>query len=200
MRRHLLLFRFTPRLVITAVAALVTGVVSMQLVGDAATARDRWGDIAVVAVAVADIPAGSVIGLGDVEMTERPASMLPAGALEELPVERTPRVDLVAGEVVVEDRLAGGASSGPSALIPPQWRAVAVSTRADGLPVEAGSVVDVVVTYDAFVTDADSGVVVADAVVIAVADEAVTVAVPASLTTAVADAVTNGVVTLALVS
>jgi Flp pilus assembly protein CpaB len=188
------------RLVLVALLAVVVGTTVHRATARAATVTERLGTTVTVAVVQRPVGAGETLDPGDVAMESRPAAHLPADAVVEDPTGRTVRSPLHPGEVVVGPRLADADRSGPAGLVPEGWRAVAVPVVDARLPAGPGDLVDVVASYDPTLVDRDPSVVVAaDAVVVDVADDAVTVAVPRSRLTDVTFALTNGVVTLALV-
>ncbi|MDZ7675641.1 MAG: SAF domain-containing protein [Acidimicrobiales bacterium] len=188
------------RLVVVAVLALVVGLSVHRAVSSAAAAAAALGETRRVAVAQRFIAVGDEIQPADVSMVERPIAHVPDTAVVEDPTGRTVRVAVPAGEILITDRLAGEDRSGAAALVPAGWRAVAVPTIDAAAPVEPGDLVDVIASYDPSLTGTEPSQVIArDSVVVDVADDAVTVAVTPSRATAIAHALTNGVVTLALV-
>jgi hypothetical protein len=167
-------------LAVAAGAALVA--VESASVGAAARAeRDRWGEAVPVAVALAPLGPGDVIGAGDVAVELRPLAVVPDGALTTAPLGRTVVADVLAGEVLVEARAPA------SGLVPAGWVAIAVPTS-PAPPLEPGDRVDVLAP----------DVVAEDAVVVHVDDDAVTIAVPERDAPAVAEAATVAFVVLAL--
>ncbi len=188
------------RLVAAVALAVVVALVVHRTTAQAAAVTARLGQTTIVAVVQRPLAAGTEIGAGDVTLAPRPVAQVPAGAVVDDPVGQTLRADVVAGEVLVSARLASRGREGPVALIPPGWRAVAIPVLDAPAPVRPGTAVDVVASFDPTLVERDPSVVVAaDAVVVDVADDAVTVAVPRAELTDVAFALTNGVVTLALV-
>lgn len=163
-------------------------------------ARDRWGEAVPVAVARRDLAAGDVVGPDDVAVERRPRAVVPDGALAEAPVGRAVTAPVLAGEPLVDARLAPDGLTGPAALVPAGWRAVAVPAGDAGLaapapPLAVGDRVDVL--GPGFV-DGDAGVVAEGAVVVHVGEAAVTVAVPAADADDVAAAIATATATLAL--
>lgn len=192
--------------------ALVAAVLAVSRIGaaaDAADARRRsWGESVEVVVAVRPLQPGDVVSSGDTRLEHWPAAVVPAGALHEPPTGAVVVAALVAGEAVVEQRLAPDGLSGVAALIPPGHRAVAVPVAGGGYGTEApplarGDRVDVLATFE--VLDADlgddppAGPVAQAALVVDVGDAAITVAVAEADASRVAFAVARGTVTLALV-
>lgn len=181
------------RWVAVAAAAGAVAVSARSVGAEAVAAREAWGAGVAVAVATGDLDAGEVVGAGDVRVEERPAAVVPEGALTEPPVGRTVTAAVLAGEVLVEARVAPGGVRGVAALVPRGWLAVAVPTSSSGFgtpspPLDVGDRVDVLAPDP----------VAENALVVAVGEDAVTIAVPARDAGAVAEAVAVAVVTLAL--
>ncbi len=106
-----------------AAAGATAGAVSVAgAETDAVTAREAWGTTVVVAVAARDLEAGHELAASDAVLLERPAAVVPAGALAEVPP----------GAVVTARVRAGGprvaARVGPGGLAP-----VAARVRAGAL-------------------------------------------------------------------
>ena len=188
------------RLVLVLLAAVLVGLVVHRTTAAAAAVTAHLGRTTPVVVVQRAVAAGARLEPGDVAITHRPIAHVPDGAVTDDPTGRTVRTTLRAGEVLVRPRLADADRSGPAALVPEGWRAVAVPVVDVAVPAQPGDLVDVVASFDPTLVARDPSLVVAaDAVVVDVADEAVTVAVPRSRLTEVAFALTNGVVLLALV-
>jgi hypothetical protein len=173
-----------------AVTAAVAGWHVAAALGAAEAAAARYGRTVSVLVTRRSLHAGDVLAAADLERRRVPMSLLPDAEPARRAAGRTAAVDLVAGEVVLEERLA-------SSLVPAGWRAVAVTPPGAGAhpPLRAGDVVDVV---DVGV---DGGATVArDAVVVAVGagGGVVTVAVPGGDVRAVAYAAAGGTAALAV--
>jgi SAF domain len=170
-------------------AVLLLAGIAGLVVADAASgveaARRSWGVTRPVVVAVADVAPGEQ--LDDLtEVHPRPAPMVPAEAMSELPADATARQLIAAGEIVMSHDVA--ATDGPQALIPDGWRAVAVAE-----PVPSGAAVGDEVAV------ASGGIVVADeGVVVGALAEGVLVAVPAEVAAQVAQASATGELTLLL--
>lgn len=174
-------------------AASVAAVGTLRLgAAERAVADERaaWGTPVVVAVATADLAPGAAVGPADVELAERPAAMVPVGALTSVPIGEVVTAPVVAGEVLVDARVGTGGLSPVAARVPAGQRAVAVPTAAAVPPLRVGDLVDVL---------DGGGVVVAAALVVDVADGAVTLAVAAADAPALAAAASGGSVALALV-
>lgn len=166
--------------------ALGLGLATFLTVRSALDSSPESGPLAEVAVMARPVRAGLTLGSGDVRTTRLPADAVPDADLDESPVGRTARVDLVPGEVVLAARLG---PRGLAALLPPGARALAVPRAAGTPPLEPGQRVDLL---------AGGGVVVAGAAVLAVDDSGTTVAVPEVAAPAVAEAIAAGAVTLSL--
>lgn len=188
------------RLVIVALLALLVAQGVHRTTSAAADVTARLGRTTTVAVARHDLPPGAELGAGDVELVERPVAHVPEGATRADPTGRAVRSRIHRGEIVLDERLAGEGREGPAALVPQDWRAVAIPVIDAPTPARVGDTVDVVASFDPALVDGDPAVVVAaEAIVIDVADEAISVAVPRPRVTDVAYALANGIVTLALV-
>jgi Flp pilus assembly protein CpaB len=181
---------------VALVLVAATGLVVSSFVGRASAAASRWGAPRPVVVAARPVAMGDVLGPDDVVVRPVPASLVPAGALERLPVGRTLLAPLSRGEIVVVARVAPGGVGGLTALLPEGARALAVPVGPGTPPVGRGDRVDVLATFDAQPTFA----VATGAAVLAVTDgKAVTVAVTPDEAPRVAFALAQGTVTLALV-
>lgn len=172
--------------------SLVTGATVTRLLGDAAAAADRYGGLRPALVATTDLEPGAVLGPGDTELREVPAAFLPDGALSGPADGAVLTAAVVAGEALVEARLAPAGTSPVAALLPPGTRGVAVPTGPGALRLRVGDVVDVLATFETAVT------VAVDAPVVDVGPDAVTIAVATSDAPRVALALTAGAVTLVL--
>jgi Flp pilus assembly protein CpaB len=188
--------------VTAAIAALQVSALEQR----AAAQRSSWGATELVAVAAVDLGPGDVFGPGDATVEQWPVAVVPDGALGEVPVGRVVTAPVVAGEAVVERRLAPAGLSGVAALVPEGHRAIAVPSSVGGFgsgapPLEPGDRVDVLATFD--VTDGGSPPTapVAEQVLVVDVDGeggTVTVAVPTGAAPRVAFAVARATVTLAL--
>lgn len=201
--RPALILRRHPRLwwACVGLLAVTAGSVVASAFGSAEEARSSWGTTRQVVVLVRDLPAGHRLAASDVRLEERPAAVVPEGALREVPVDGTLASLAVSGEVLVEDRLAPAGLSSLASSLPAGTRAVAVPVEPGSAPpVEVGDAVDLLVTVAPEVAgDGPPGFVLArTAPVVAVDDAAVTVAVPADVAPKVAVALSTGAVTLAL--
>lgn len=163
------------RLLAVGLALVVGWTVTGALEG-AATVRDRWGATRPVVVTTADIDAGQELDADNTVVVERPVAMLPDGTLDRLPGDRRTAVDLLAGESVLEARLAHR-SLGEVAARLPEGTAAVTFPRTEFQPtLEVGDRVDVYAAVgDA--TGTASTRVAASASVVQVAAQAVTIAV-----------------------
>ena len=199
-----LALRRQPRIwwLLTLGTAAAVGWIVSSIVTEADRTRAAWGRSTVVAVATRDIAAGSPLGADDVDLVKRPLTLVPPGALEELPDGQVAAAAIAAGEVVVTARLAPLGLTGLAATLPGGSRAVAIPVEV-GLapPLSVGDHVDVLVALapEAAGDGPPGFVVAAGALVVAVDEGAVTVAVRAALAPRIAVALGQGAVTLALV-
>ena len=149
-----------------------------------ASARDAWGTTRVVAVTVHDLVPGD---RPDVRPVALPVAMLPEAALDPdaLTADAVVVQHVGAGEVLTTFDL----GSGPLALLPPGWIALAVRLE----PPPAVAIGDAVrlLTGDGVLADA--------AVVTGVDDNVITVGVPEQIAPTVAEAARLQVLTLGLV-
>ena len=171
------------------VAVLLLAATAGLVVADAAAgveaARRSWGTTRPVVVATVDVVPGQLLA-DHVEVRNRPAPMVPAGAVAELPPAAAARQRIAAGEMVMAHDVS--ATDGPQALMPDGWRAVPVAEL-----VPSGAAVGDEVTA------ASGGVVLADeGVVVAALADGVLVAVPADVAAQVAHAAASGELTLML--
>ncbi|MFZ6005106.1 MAG: Flp pilus assembly protein CpaB [Actinomycetota bacterium] len=199
-----LALRRDPRLwwAVVLTTALVTGWIVADSIAGAQEARDQWGSTTSVVVASRAVRTGEVIEPGDVSTERWPRALVPDSALTELPPGATATAPIVAGELLVAERLAPQGLSGVAALLPAGTRAVAIPTE-PGLapPLAVGDRVDVLVALPIELAgDGPPGfAVVTGAVVVDTSDAAVTVAVPRDSAPRVAVALGQGAVSLALV-
>lgn len=201
--RPLLALRRRPRLwwaLAAALAALVGAAVS-GIVRDAEAARAAWGDPVTVVVAVRDLQPGDELDEGDVTLVDRPAALVPSGALRALPADATVHSAVFDGEMLLEARLAPAGVRGLAAVLPPGTRGVAVPVEpASAPPLVVGDLVDVLVALapEAAGSGPPGFTLASGALVIDVDDLAVTVAVDRDVAPRVAVALGQGAVTLAL--
>lgn len=186
--------------------AVVTTLVVRGSLRRAAEAEAAYGRSRPVAVMVRDVPAGEVVAPDDLTVRRWPTALVPPGALDATPADRTALVPLVAGEALVEARLSGPGIDGPGALLGPDERAVPIPVTVPGLALEVGDRVDVLAggaigggpTGDLPIGATGPDLVVSGATVVAVSEDAVAVAVPARSAADVAAALTAGPLVLAL--
>lgn len=162
-------------------------------------------------VATRDLPLGHTIRTGDVELVTRYERHLPEGTLLDPDTAdgRVVTVPVLEGGVVTERHLAAPDRSGLDGVVPDGMRAVRVVVE-DAPPVTAGSVVDVLVTFDPGVVPPalEATTTVVEGAVVAGADEGgdpagrdtrgVTLLVDKAAARRLAFAVASGIVTLAL--
>ena len=79
---------------------------------DAHEARAAWGELVDVAIVTEPVRAGQPIEGSVVEIARRPRAVVPAGAVSDVPLATTARVDLVPGEMLLEGRIGGGFEAG----------------------------------------------------------------------------------------
>lgn len=199
-RRPLVALRRRPLAfwVLTLAAAASTYLSVDAAVTRSATGAAAYGPAVQVAVATRDLPAGAVLGAGDVDIRPLAADLVPAGAARSAPVGRALRADVVAGEAIVPSRLAPEGAIGVAATLDPDERAVAVPIDGHRPPIEAGQRVDVLATVDPSLVAGrnPTTVVVESARVVSVAEEGITVAVPVAGAERLATALATAVVTV----
>lgn len=201
--RPLLALRRRPRAWWAVVASLAVGVGAWvgSITSGAQEASSRWGQGVAVLTLVRSVAAGEAVDPQDVQVTRRPAALVPAQAVAQLPEAAVARVDLVEGEVLVAPRIAS-ASSALAAVLPQGSRAVAVPVEPGSAPpLQPGDLVDVVV---ALAPEAAEGgppgfTLTTGALVVDVGEQAVTVAVDPGDVPRIAVALGAGAVSLALV-
>lgn len=158
---------------------------------------DPVGRTITAPIALRDLAVGSTIEASDIDQRQvAPPDLLGGVALVDDPVGRVVTSAILAGEAIVEHRVAPDGLSGVAALVPAGHRAVALPVTLAPLPVTVGDRVDVLVAAaeGVFTTD----VVARDALVVATSAEMVTIALDEQSATEVADGLASGVVTLAL--
>jgi hypothetical protein len=151
---------------VVASAVIATMATVLERVEQIDAARDAWGEAQQVLVASADVAPGEPLA---VITREVPTAIVPQGALAaDGSVDHVARQHVLAGEIVTEADVGPADASGPLALVPPGWLAVAiVESPASGA--EVGDRVQVA---------ADGVVLSAEAVVVGYHDDATLVAVP----------------------
>lgn len=199
-----LILRRDPRVWWAGVLAVALGLggATSSVVARAERVRQGWGATAQVLVAHHDLAPGDRVGRADVALVARPLALIPATALHALPHGAIARAAVLAGEVIVAERLAPSGLRGIAALLPAGTRAVAIPTEAGSTPpLAAGDHVEVLV---ALAQESAAGgppgfVLVPDALVVAVTETSVAVAVPRDSAPRIAVALGLGAVTLALI-
>ena len=189
------------RALVLALAALC-GIAVTGVVQRAEEAVAAWGESVPVLVATRDVRAGDRIDATNTRVEERPAPLVPPGALTALPDDRRVADALYAGDVVREERLGTAGRSAVAARLPEGTRAVAIPVEPGTTPpLVLGDLVDVLVALPAeSAGDGPPGFALATAVeVVDVGEAAVTVAVPTDAAPRLAVAFGAGAVTLALV-
>lgn len=188
------------RLVVVVTLAVLVGAFVHRTTASAAAEAAALGETVPVAVATRGLDAGNMIDDGDVELVERPVAHIPDDAVGDDPTGTALRAPVGRGEILTANRLAGDGRSGAAALVPDDWRAIAIPVIDAPPPAAPGDLVDVIASFDPAMSARDPSLVIAaDAVVVDVADDAITVAVTRARVTEVAFALANGIVTLALV-
>jgi Flp pilus assembly protein CpaB len=190
---------------LTAVLALAAGGATATIVGRAADAERAWGERRPVAMADRDLAPGDVIAGADVTRRPLPLALIPRAGVDD-PVGRVVTAPIVAGEPVVEDRLAGPDDTGAAALVPDGHAAVAVALDAPAPPLRIGDRVDLVApgalgALGGPTVDGGPGTarrVTRGATVVDVGETAVTVAVADDDVTTVAAATLQGPVAVVL--
>ena len=188
------------RALVIALAALC-GIAVMGVVQRAERAAAAWGTSVPVLVATRDLAPGDRLDASNTRVEAHPAPLVPEGVLATLPDDRRVVEVVLAGDVLRAGRLAPAGLSALAARIPRGTRAMAV-------PVEPGSVPDLVLgdrvdVLVALAPEAAGGgppgfALATDVVVVAVDDAAVTIAVPADAAPRLAVAFGAGAVSLAL--
>ncbi len=155
----------------------------------------RFGSPVDVVVARVDLEPGSVVGPRSAEVVPWPSTLVPEGALRQVPEGLVVTQPVLAGEPLVERRV------GEGGLVPSGSRALALPTGPGALGVRPGDRVDVLATFDPLIAPEgeDPTVTVARAAtVVSVRARAVTVAVSEAEAPRVAFALSQATITLAL--
>ena len=197
-----LLLRRQPRVrwALTVVVALGAGGTVARTVDRAERAAEAWGTSVPVLVVTDDVAAGDALAQAT-EVMERPAAVVPDGALRELPDGARASQPVLRGEVLQRGHLAPRGATALAARLPAGTRAVAIPAEPGTTPsLRIGDVVDVLV---ALPPEAAGGgppgfALVRQAPVVDVGEVAITVAVPVDDAPRVAVALGQGAVTLAL--
>ncbi len=180
---------------VTVVGLALFAALSLTGAVDRARAEaERFGPLRPVLVARHDLAVGARLTPEQVEVQDRPAALVPDGALDRAPEHQVVAQPILAGEAVVASRLA-------TSLLPAGTRALAVPTGPGRLDLRPGDRVDVLATFDPLVAppgEDPTAVVARAAVVVDVRGQGVTVAVTEAETTRVALALAQATITLAL--
>jgi Flp pilus assembly protein CpaB len=187
-------------IVALALAAGTASVVAGSLAAAESRAR-QWGAVADVPVAAHDVGAGVVLTSRDVVHRRLPAALLPRSGIAADPVGHAVVVPVVAGEVLLEAKVAPWGVRGIAAAMPPGTRALAVPRGDASPPLHAGDRVDVLATFalgDGAQGREPTFPVAVRALVLDVADNAITVAVTEHEAPRVAFALAQGTIALAL--
>lgn len=198
LRRFPILFWIVALALAAATASVVAGSIA------AAEARARqWGARTEVPVAARDVEAGAVLTARDVVRRRLPVALLPRSGIATEPVGHAVVVPIVAGEVLLEAKVAPWGVRGIAAAMPPGSRALAVPRGDAAPPLHNGDHVDVLATFASSDTAAGRDPtfpVAVNALVLDVTDNAITVAVTEHEAPRVAFALAQGTITLALTS
>jgi Flp pilus assembly protein CpaB len=196
------------RWAVAVVLAVCAGTLSAATVSRAEAARSAYGETALVPVATVDLRVGDTVTAGDVTERALPVGLVPTDAAPD-PVGRVVTEPVVAGEVLLERRLAGG-GEGVAALLDPGRRAVAVPLDAAPGGVTVGDHVDLYAPATASTASELAALarggsggarrVASGALVVAVDERSATVSVTGSEAAATAQAVLDGAVAVALVA
>lgn len=195
--------RARSRWIITAVVSVIALSWTFSTVNSARSERKAWGNAHSVPVALVDLSPGRVISAADIAFVERPVAMLPESVAES-PIGRTVSRTIVKDEVIIEERLAGGATTGPAALLDENTVAFAIAVENATPPVGVGDHVALFAPSDVVATatrGTGPAVQVANsAIVVAVTEQAVTVAVDKNDAPGLARALLASTVVVALTS
>jgi Flp pilus assembly protein CpaB len=209
--------RRSPRALALWGAAVAVALVTATVVaGDLAALHRRAADLGPevdAVVAVRDLRVGRTLTARDLTTRTVHRSQLPSGVVTDRSsaLGRVVAVPVVDGAYVVRGSLAAARRTGLDGVVPAGMRAMRVVVT-DALTPRPGAAVDVLATYDPSGSGADGGtIVVAAGVTVLGTDRrggsgagragaaGVTLLVDPDQAAALADAQTNGVVTLALV-
>jgi Flp pilus assembly protein CpaB len=174
--------------------SLTAGLTLTGAVGRARAEAERFGPLTPVLVARRDLAVGARLTAEQVVVRERPAGLVPEGALSAPPQGLVVAEPVLAGEPVVAARLS-------PFVLPPGARALAVPTGPGRLDLRPGDRVDVLATFDPLIAPPGhepTEVVARAAVVVDVRGQGVTVAVTEAETPGVALALAQATITLAL--
>ena len=209
--------RRSPRaLALWGAAAVVAVVTAAVVAGDLAALHRRAADLGPeveAVVATRDLPVGRVVAAGDLTTRAVHRSQLPSGVVTDRAdlVGRVVAVAVLDGAYLVRRNVAPRRRTGLDGVVPHGMRAMRVVVT-DALTPRPGAAVDVLAIYDPSSSRNEGGtIVVAAGVTVLGTDRrggagsgrtgaaGVTLLVDPDQAAALADAETNGVVTLALV-
>jgi len=164
----------------------------------AAAALDAWGPTTSVFVATEVIEVGDDVDAA-VRRADFPAVAVPDDAVMAVDASVVARERIHPGDVIVAARVSGS-GVGLAERLPEGTSAIAVPSGPGWPPLSVGDVVDLHATLNELAGGQPQTLRVAErAVVVDVADRAVTVAVPRQQVSATANALSRGVITVALV-
>jgi len=176
---------------------LVTATTIQREYARAHAARVDWGTTVAVFVATADIDGGDPVESA-AALQHWPAALVPDTAITRLDRGARARVDLVAGEVLVSQRVSTRTSGGVTDLLPVDTVAVAVPVHVGVPPLSLGDRVDLLATYDSPGSADTTTRVARSAVVVDLDDDVITVAVADDAVAELAGALARAEVTIAL--
>lgn len=183
---------------LAAFAAGLTALVVVSQLSALAGERARLGTMISVPIATSALPVGSVIGPDDVSHELRPKAFVPTGEVASVVEGRTVAAAIAGGEIIVQQRLAGGEERNLTALAPPGHRVLAVPTGDAALALLAGDRVELIRTTDVFGVDAAASTLGAG-VVVDHSDNSVSIAIPVHIIGEVVAGVHTGTIELALI-
>lgn len=189
------------------VVAVLVGVAVHRTVSDAERVRAAWGRTIVVVVAARDLDAGDPLVGPAVRVVERPRTVVPDGALTEVPEGRRVATAVPRGEVLVSSRLTTDRAASSAALLPDGSAAVTLPEGTTPFDLVPGDLVDVLAARwdptDPTATSSDRAggvrVVAASALVVSTSEGRTTIAVDRSQVRDTAAAILAGDLTVALV-
>lgn len=168
------------------------------LVVEATETREAWGQTTSVFVATDVIEAGDDVR-GAVRRADFPAVAVPDAALAVVDASVVARERIHPGDVIIAARVSGS-GVGLAERLPDGTSAIAVPSGPGWPPLAVGDVVDLHATLNELAGGQPQTLRVAErAVVVDVGERAVTVAVPRAEVSATANALSRGVITVALV-
>jgi Flp pilus assembly protein CpaB len=200
---HRILGRHRTRWMLTTFIALVAVFWTISTVSGAERESHAWGSRRVVAVARRDLAPGDVVSDDSIEWTARPAVMLPTDTAAN-PVGRTVTRPIAAGEILLDRRLSGGSSTGPSSILGTDDLAFAVPVDPSTPTVAIGDMVDAFTPGDpagsgtARSASATATRIARHATVVSVSETRVMIAVDTTQAPALARALLDSSVVLAL--